>query len=76
MKRPGLFQLSLVTSVANRKHIKTSSYVPGNFVDKRGMFGDKKYFGDNYSSGLSFVKLLMDTLVTSRHIASFKGTLW
>jgi len=39
-----------------------------------GMFGDKKgTFGDMYSSGLSFVKLLMDTLVTNRHIAGFKG---
>jgi len=37
-----------------------------------GMFGDKKgHFDDMYSSGLSFVKLLMDTLVTSRHIAGF-----
>jgi len=37
-----------------------------------GMFGDKNgTFYDTYSSGLSFVKLLTDIVVTSRHIASF-----
>ena len=36
------------------------------------MFDDKKgTFSGKYSSGLSFVKLLTDILVTSRHIASF-----
>jgi len=47
------------------------------FLTSMGMFGDKReHFGGKYSSGLSFVKLLTDTLVTSRHIASLKGTLW
>jgi len=51
---------------------KTSLKCMGMFGDKRGTFGEK------YSSGLSFVKLLMDTLVTSRHIVAmhivaFKG---
>ena len=37
-----------------------------------GMFGDiNRTIGDKYSCGLSFVKLLTDTLVASRHIASF-----
>jgi len=37
-----------------------------------GMFGDKKgTFGDQYSSSLSFLKLLRETLVTSRHIACY-----
>jgi len=36
------------------------------------MFDDKKgTFSDKYTSGLLFVKLLTDILVTSRHIASF-----
>ena len=63
-----MFELSLVTSVAIRSHIKTSVY-RGNLVDKHamGMFGDKYM----YSSDLSFVKLLTDTLVTGRPIASF-----
>ena len=42
VKRPGLFQLSLLASVAIRKHIKMSMYELGNFVDKHGEFGDKK----------------------------------
>jgi len=29
------------------------------------------HFGDKHSSDFYFVKLLRDTLVTSRHIASF-----
>jgi len=37
------------------------------------MFDGKKgdTLGDKYSSGLPIVKLLTDTLVTSRHIASW-----
>ena len=70
IKRPGLFQLSLVTSVAIRKHIKTSVYWE-TLLKSMGTFGDKRgHFGDKYSSAFSFVKLLLDTLVTSRHIAS------
>ena len=52
---------------------------------RMGIFGDKKgWFGDMYSSGLSFVKLSMDiinkqtsckllrnTLITSTYISSF-----
>ena len=42
-----------------------------------GMFGDKRgHFGGKYSSGLSFVKLITDILITSRHTAIYKGTLW
>jgi len=40
-KRPGLFQLSLVTSVTIRKHIKTSMYRE-TLLTSMGLFGDKK----------------------------------
>ena len=63
--------MSLVTSVTIRKHIMTSMYRE-ILLTSMEMFDDiKGIFSDKYSSGLSFVKLLTDTLVTSRHIASF-----
>jgi len=53
------------TSVAIRKHIKMSMYQETSLTSM-GMFGNKRgHFGDKYSNGLSFVKLLMDTLVTT-----------
>ena len=71
VKRPGFFQLSLLTSVAIRKYIKTSMYWETLLISM-GIFGDKKgRFDDMYSSGLSFVKLLMDILLTSRQVVSF-----
>jgi len=52
-------------------HIKTSMYRE-TLLTSMGMFGDKKgTFCDKCSSGLSFVKHLMDIVVTSRHITSF-----
>jgi len=63
--------MSLVTSVTIRKHVMTSMYRE-ILLTSVEMFDDKKgTFSDKYSSGLSFVKLLTDILVTSRHIASF-----
>jgi len=70
----GLFQQSLVSSVAIRKHIKMRMYRE-TLLTSMGMFGDKRGdFGNmySYSSGLSFLQeLLADTLVTSRHNVSF-----
>jgi len=41
VRRPGLFQLSLLTSVEIRKHIKTSLYRE-TLLTSIGIFGDKK----------------------------------
>jgi len=67
--RPGL---SLVTSFEIRSLLSRRVCTRKLLLTNMGMFGDKNgTIGDKYSSGLSFVKLLTDTLVTRRHIASF-----
>ena len=84
VKRPGLFQLSLVTSVAIRKHIKTSMYRETLLSSaSMGMFGDKRRtlwshvfkwpliceaFNGHFGYKQTCCKLLRNTLVTSRHI--------
>jgi len=61
VERPGFFPLTS-RRVYTRKFLLTSM----------GMFGDiNRTICDKYLCGLSFVKLLTDSLVASRHIASF-----